>query len=89
MKSYPSPVEIFTVSRSSLALTDILFFGSAVAALLYQIAWQRMLFGWYGVDLDSVSAIVAIFMLGLGLGALTGAAGSQTDFNDTAFSSSH
>jgi MFS family permease len=72
MKSYPSPVEIFTVSRSSLALTDILFFGSGVAALLYQIAWQRMLFGWYGVDLDSVSAIVAIFMLGLGLGAVTG-----------------
>ena len=31
-----------------------------------------MLFGWYGVDLDSVSAIVSIFMLGLGLGAVTG-----------------
>jgi MFS family permease len=48
------------------------FFGSGFAALLYQIAWQRMLFGWYGVDLDSVSVIVSIFMLGLGVGALTG-----------------
>ena len=60
------------ISRSSLALTSVLFFGSGVAALLYQIAWQRMLFGWYGVDLDSVSVIVSIFMLGLGLGAITG-----------------
>lgn len=49
-----------------------LFLVSGVAALLYQIAWQRTLFGWYGVDLDSVSAIVSIFMLGLGGGALIG-----------------
>src|SRR5437588_12569336 len=55
-----------------LATTSVLFFASGFAALLYQIAWQRMLFGWYGVDLDSVSAIVSIFMLGLGLGALVG-----------------
>ncbi len=72
MKSYSSAVGIVAISRSSLALTSFLFFGSGVAALLYQIAWQRMLFGWYGVDLDSVSAIVSIFMLGLGLGAVTG-----------------
>jgi spermidine synthase len=55
-----------------LATTGVLFFASGFAALLYQIAWQRMLFGWYGVDLDSVSAIVSIFMLGLGLGAIAG-----------------
>jgi predicted membrane-bound spermidine synthase len=72
MKSYPLAIGIVTISRSPLALTRSLFFGSGVAALLYQIAWQRMLFGWYGVDLDSVSAIVSIFMLGLGLGALIG-----------------
>jgi spermidine synthase len=58
--------------RSSSALTSILFFASGFAALLYQIAWQRVLFGWYGVDLDSVSAIVSIFMLGLGIGAIIG-----------------
>jgi spermidine synthase len=55
-----------------LTLTRILFFASGVAALFYQIAWQRTLFGWYGVDLDSVSAIVSIFMLGLGIGAIFG-----------------
>src|SRR5438093_441302 len=36
------------------------------------MAWQRALFGWYGVDLDSVSVIVSIFMLGLGVGAIIG-----------------
>ena len=53
-------------------LTGVLFFASGAAALLYQIAWQRTLFGWYGVDLDSVSVIVSIFMLGLGIGAIVG-----------------
>ena len=55
-----------------LVLAGALFLASGFAALLYQIAWQRTLFGWYGVDLDSVSAIVSIFMLGLGGGALVG-----------------
>jgi spermidine synthase len=49
-----------------------LFFASGFAALCYQIAWQRALFGWFGVDLDSVSVIVSVFMLGLGGGALIG-----------------
>jgi spermidine synthase len=49
-----------------------LFAASGFAALLYQVAWQRTLFGWFGVDLDSVSVIVSIFMLGLGGGALIG-----------------
>jgi len=53
-------------------LTGVLFFTSGAAALFYQIAWQRTLFGWYGVDLDSVSVIVSIFMLGLGIGAIVG-----------------
>jgi len=60
------------LSRFPTGLTSILFFASGFAALLYQIAWQRVLFGWYGVDLDSVSAIVSIIMLGLGIGALIG-----------------
>jgi predicted membrane-bound spermidine synthase len=72
MIRYPSATGAFTISRSLAALTGALFFTSGFAALLYQIAWQRMLFGWYGIDLDSVSAIVAIFMLGLGLGAIVG-----------------
>jgi MFS family permease len=55
-----------------LFLTGILFFASGVAAVLYQVAWQRALFSWYGVDLDSVSTIVSVFMLGLGFGAMIG-----------------
>ena len=54
------------------AVLSPLFFASGFAALCYQIAWPRALFGWFGVDLDSVSVIVSVFMLGLGGGALLG-----------------
>jgi predicted membrane-bound spermidine synthase len=49
-----------------------LFFVSGFAALIYQVCWQRILFGSFGVDLDSVTIIVSVFMLGLGFGALFG-----------------
>jgi len=49
-----------------------LFFVSGVAALVYQFCWQRLLFSAFGVDIDSVTIIVSVFMLGLGLGALAG-----------------
>jgi predicted MFS family arabinose efflux permease len=73
MRHHPLVETTLPLNRSATILTSILFFGSGFAALLYQIAWQRMLFGWYGVDLDSVvSAIISVFMLGLGVGALLG-----------------
>jgi len=49
-----------------------LFFSSGFPALLYQIVWQRALFTIYGVNIESVTVIVTIFMLGLGLGSLAG-----------------
>ena len=49
-----------------------LFFTSGVAALVYQVCWQRLLFSAFGIDIDSVTIIVSVFMLGLGLGALVG-----------------
>jgi predicted membrane-bound spermidine synthase len=49
-----------------------LFFVSGVAALVYQVCWQRLLFAAFGVDIDSVTIIVSVFMLGLGLGSLIG-----------------
>jgi MFS family permease len=58
--------------RRLIVLTGVLFFLSGFAALLYQVAWQRELFAWFGVDLDSVSTIVSVFMLGLGVGAMAG-----------------
>lgn len=54
------------------AVLHALFFLSGCAALIYQVTWQRMLFAVFGVDLESVTVIVSVFMFGLGLGALLG-----------------
>ncbi|MHB1311801.1 MAG: spermidine synthase family protein [Gemmatimonadaceae bacterium] len=51
---------------------SVLFFVSGMAALVYQVAWQRTLFRYFGVNMEPVTIIVSIFMLGLGLGALAG-----------------
>lgn len=48
------------------------FFISGISALIYQVAWQRLLFGAFGVDIESITIIVSTFMLGLGCGALAG-----------------
>nr|CRH04230.1 putative spermidine synthase (Putrescine aminopropyltransferase) [Candidatus Magnetococcus massalia] len=50
----------------------LLFFISGIPALLYQIVWQRVLFSFYGTNIESVTAIVAAFILGLGLGGWLG-----------------
>ena len=49
-----------------------LFFLSGIAALVYQVCWQRMLFVAFGVDIESVTIIVSTFMFGLGARALLG-----------------
>lgn len=48
------------------------FFVSGASALTYQVAWQRLLFASFGVDVESITIIVSTFMLGLGCGALAG-----------------
>ncbi|MGB7844747.1 MAG: hypothetical protein WBL63_03970 [Candidatus Acidiferrum sp.] len=53
-------------------LLSALFLGSGMPALIYQVAWQRTLFAIYGVNAESVAAVVSAFMLGLGLGGLLG-----------------
>jgi spermidine synthase len=50
----------------------MLFFVSGFPALIYQIVWQRALFAIYGVNIESVTVIVTVFMLGLGFGSLAG-----------------
>jgi len=62
---------------SSMWLLGTLFFVSGVPALLYQIVWQRALFAIYGINIESVTAVVSAFMLGLGLGSLAGGALSK------------
>jgi len=60
-------------SKSKLAsLLGFVFFLSGFASLLYQVIWQRLLTLYYGVGTVSISLIVSVYMLGLGLGALAG-----------------
>jgi spermidine synthase len=54
------------------ALCGAVFFGSGLAALIYQVIWQRILAIFSGADVFSVTIIVAAFMAGLGLGSLAG-----------------
>ena len=48
------------------------FFLSGAVGLIYQIAWQRLLFANFGVDIESITVVVSAFMLGLGCGGYLG-----------------
>jgi predicted membrane-bound spermidine synthase len=61
-------------ARSEFTVLSFAFFLSGFAALIYQVVWQRMLFAAFGVDIESVTVIVSIFMLGLGIGGFAGGA---------------
>ena len=50
----------------------MIFFVSGVPALIYQLIWQRSLFTIYGVNIESITIVVAAFMLGLGIGSSIG-----------------
>src|SRR5262245_9110234 len=50
----------------------VLFFLSGVPALIYQLAWQRVLLRVFGVGVESVTVLAAIFVFGLALGCLVG-----------------
>ncbi len=60
--------DVFT----SFTWLAFLFLISGFAAILYQIVWQRVLFTVFGVNIESITIIVSIFMFGLGLGSLVG-----------------
>ena len=49
-----------------------LFFFSGIPAIIYQLAWQRSLFRIFGVNIESVTIVVAAFLLGLGVGSIAG-----------------
>ncbi len=59
---------------------SFLFLLSGFAALIYQIAWQRLLFAIFGTNVESVTIIVSIFMFGLGVGSVIGGLASK-NFN--------
>lgn len=50
----------------------VVFFASGMAALLYQVVWQRLLVMFAGSDVHSATIVVAAFMAGLGLGSMAG-----------------
>ena len=56
----------------SKLVIGLLFFLSGFCSLLYQTVWLRLAFAQFGVITPVVSAVIAIFMLGLGLGSWLG-----------------
>lgn len=60
------------LDTATQSVLSALFLLSGMAALVYQVVWQRVLFSLYGVHIESVTLIIALFMLGLGLGAMLG-----------------
>lgn len=50
----------------------LVFFFSGASSLVYQVVWQRLLTYLYGSGFLSVTLIVSVYMLGLGLGAIWG-----------------
>ena len=61
-----------TVARTFPVSAAVAFFLSGIAALVYQVTWQRILALHSGVGIYSVAVIVAAFMLGLGAGSHAG-----------------
>lgn len=59
-------------SNKMLNTLALIFFLSGMAALIYQVSWQRLLFTGIGVDLTSITVIISVFMVGLGVGAYCG-----------------
>lgn len=53
-------------------LLFLVFFFSGFSALIYQVVWQRLLTLHYGVGPVSVTLIVSVYMVGLGVGSLFG-----------------
>lgn len=71
-------------NERTLRTLEWLFFASGFAALLYQVIWQRTLFGIYGINVESVTMIVTAFMVGLGAGSLAGGFASRNPKRKTA-----
>ncbi|KDM98822.1 membrane protein [Neisseria gonorrhoeae] len=60
-----------TASKTLKGLS-LVFFASGFCALIYQVSWQRLLFSHIGIDLSSITVIISVFMVGLGVGAYFG-----------------
>lgn len=69
----PSSTRLATsLGRTLTLILHAVFILSGIAALLYQMIWQRSLLVLYGSNTESVAMIVAAFLVGLGFGGLAG-----------------
>ena len=64
--------KMIETQRELISTLAAIFFISGFSALIYQVCWQRLLFTGFGVDLTSVTIVISIFMVGLGMGAFYG-----------------
>ncbi len=65
------------IVRKRVIVASVCFVLSGAAALVYQVAWQRLLTLTTGVSVPSVAAITAAFMAGLGIGSHLGGMWSE------------
>ena len=77
MKTETTDTSAVTKNPWAMTVLFALFFVSGFTALLYQVAWQRMLGLFSGSDVRSVTIIVASYLLGLGVGNLISGYGSD------------
>ena len=61
-----------TTPGRDIRFATAFFFLSGAAALVYQVAWQRLLGLTTGIAVHSVAIITAAFMAGLGIGSQVG-----------------
>ncbi|VEP14196.1 Spermidine synthase [Hyella patelloides LEGE 07179] len=70
-KTATKKTEVVAIKKPwAIRVLFTLFFISGFNALLYQVAWQRMLGLFSGSDVRSVTVVIASYLLGLGLGNL-------------------
>src|ERR1700722_13354820 len=57
--TYPKENSVITSGATPPreGLLHVVFFLSGASALTYQVAWQRLLFGAFGVDVESITII--------------------------------
>jgi len=57
---------------TEIAWLTPVFLLSGAAALVYQVAWERVLYAIFGVNSEAITVLVTAFLLGLGIGSITG-----------------
>ena len=67
-----SSMRFESYSRRIFAVIVSIFFISGFSALLYQVAWQRMLGLFSGSDVRSATIVIGAYLAGLGVGSLIG-----------------